>query len=167
MDQYEIRGVANDVIRSYLTNRKQFVSGIGCSSLLLDINIGVPQGSVLGPILFLIYINGLSNCFNFKTTLYADDSVLTLSHKNVNCLQTMLNFELPKINAWLKSNQLSLNANKANFLFFTKTKEKIFPQINDYQRIESISNFAASIDIFKVFYLTVKHIVIKNRTFSA
>ena len=60
-----------------------------------------------------------------------DDSVLTLSHKNVNCLQTMLNFELPKINAWLKSNKLSLNVNKTNFLFFTKTKEKTFPQIND------------------------------------
>ena len=43
----------------------------------------------------------------------------------------MLNFELPKINAWLKSNQMSLNVNKTNFLFFTKTKEKIFPQIND------------------------------------
>ena len=63
--------------------------------------------------------------------IYGDDSVLTLSHKNVNCLQTMLNSELPKINAWLKSNQLSLNVNKTNFLFFTKTKEKIFPQIND------------------------------------
>ena len=104
LDQYGIRGVANVVIRSYLTNRKQFVSGIGnnYSSSLLNINIGVPQGSVLGPILFLIYINDLSNCSNFKTTLYADDSVLTLSYKNVNCLQTMLNFELPKINAWLK-----------------------------------------------------------------
>ena len=131
LDQYGIRGVANDVIRSYLTNRKQYVSGNGYSSSFLDINIGVPQGSVLGPILFLIYINDLSNCSNFKTTLYADDSVLTLSHKNVNCLQTMLNFKLIKINAWLKSNQLSLNVNKTNFLFFTKTKEKIFPQIND------------------------------------
>ena len=131
LDQYGIRGVTNDVIRSYLTNRKQFVHGNGYSSSLLDINIGVPQGSALGPILFLIYINDLSNCSNFKTTLYADDSVLTLSHKNVKCLQTMLNFELPKINAWLKSNQLSLNVNKTYFLFFTKTKEKIFPQIND------------------------------------
>ena len=131
LDQYGIRGVANDVIRSYLTNRKQFVSGNGYSSSLLDINIGVPQGSVLGSILFLIYVNDLPNCSNFKTTLNADHSVLTLSHKNVNCFQTMLNFELPKINAWLKSNQLSLNVNKINFLFFTKTKEKIFPQIND------------------------------------
>ena len=115
LDQHGTRGVANDVIRSHLTNRKHFVSGNGYSASLLDINIGVPQGSVLGPILFLIYINDLSNCCNFKTTLFADDSVLTLSHKNVNCLQTMLNFEIPKINAWLKSNQLSLNVNKNQF----------------------------------------------------
>ena len=83
MEQYEIRGVANDIIRSYLTNRKQFVSGNGYSSSLLDINIKhwSAQGSVLGPILFLIYIKDLFNCSNFKTTLYADDSVLTLSHK--------------------------------------------------------------------------------------
>ena len=88
-----------------------FEGFVGYLSSLLDINIGVPQGSILGPILFLIYINHLSNCSNFKTTLYADDSVLALSHKNVNCLRTMLNFELPKVNVRLKSNQLSLNVN--------------------------------------------------------
>ena len=163
MDQYGIRGVANDVIRSYLTNRKQFLRGNGCSSLLLDINIGVPHRSVLGPILFLIHINDLSNCSNFKTTLYADDSVLTLSHKNVNCLQTMLNFELPKINAWLKSNQFSLNVNKTNFLFFTKTKEKIFPQINDCKIQQA--NCVKYLGVFRDDKLTwkkhIEHIEIK------
>ena len=93
----------------------QFVSENGFFSLLLRINIGVPQGSLLGPILFLIYINDLINCSNFGTTLYADDSVLTVSHKDTNCLQNILNCELPKINAWLKSNQLSLNVDKTKY----------------------------------------------------
>ena len=87
LEQYGVRGVANNLLGSYLSNRKQFVHGDGFSSSLLDIDIGVPQGSVLGPILFLIYINDLCYCSDFKTTLYADDSVLTLSHKNVNRLQ--------------------------------------------------------------------------------
>ena len=54
----------------------------GFTSPLSDVKIGVPQGSVLGPMLFLIYINDLANCSNFDTTLYADDCVLTISHKN-------------------------------------------------------------------------------------
>ena len=130
LEQYGLRGVANDLMKSYLTNRKQFISGNGFSSSLLGINIGVPQGSVLGPILFLIYINDLSSCSNFVTTLYADDSVLTLSHKNIYCLQNILNCELPKINSWLKSNQLSLNVDKTHFLLFTKRKHEIAVEIN-------------------------------------
>ena len=106
LTQYGIRGFANDLIRSYLTNRKQLVCGDGFSSSYLDINIGVPQGSVLGPLLFLIYINDISLCSNLKATLYADDSVFTLSHKNANTLQTKLNAELPKLNHWLKLNRL-------------------------------------------------------------
>ena len=60
-----------------------------------------------------------------KLSLYVDDSVLTLSHKNVNCLQSKLNLELHKINAWLNYNQLSLNVAKTNYILFTKKKENI------------------------------------------
>jgi len=91
----------------------------------------LPQGSVLGTILFLIYINDLSRCSNFTTILYADDGVLTMSHKNVNCLQTNLDYELPKIDHWLKSNQLTLNMNKTNYLFFNITKQKFNLKINN------------------------------------
>ena len=62
----------------------------------------MPDGSVLGPILFLIYINDLSTCSNLDTALYADDTVLTLLHNDVNCLQANLDYELPKIEFWLK-----------------------------------------------------------------
>ena len=102
----------------------------GFTSPLSDVKIGVPQGSVLGPILFLIYINDLANCSNFDTTLYADDCVLTISHKNTKSLQINLDNKLVKISAWLKHNQLSLNTNKTKFLYFTNTNENISVQIN-------------------------------------
>ena len=125
LKQYGVRGVANNLLSSYLSNRKQFVHGNGFSSSHLGIDISVPQGSVLGPILFLIYINDLYYCSDFKTTLYADDSVLTLSHKNVNRLQNNSNVELCKIHAWLNYNQLPLNIAKANYILFTKKIEKM------------------------------------------
>ena len=125
LEQCGIRGLANEVIRDYLTNRKQYVHANGVSSLLENINIGVPQGSVLEPILFLIYINDIVDCSNFNATLYADDSVLTLAHKNINTLQSNLNIEIPKINSWLIANQLSLHVNKTKFLYFGKSKQKL------------------------------------------
>ena len=123
MEQYGVRGVANNLISSYLSNHEQFVHGGGFSSLQLNIDKGVPQSSVLEPILFLIYINDLCYCSNVKTTLYADDSVLTLSHKNVNCLQSNLNLVLHKINSGLNCNQLSLNVTKTIYILFTKKKK--------------------------------------------
>ena len=80
---------------------------------------------MLGPILFLIYINDIVDCSNFNVTLYADDSVLTLAHKNISTLQSNLNIEIPKINSWLIANQLSLNISKTKFLYFGKSKQKL------------------------------------------
>ena len=130
LENYGIRGVSKNLIKSYLTNCKQYVCCEGFTSPLSDVKIGIPQGSVLGPILFLIYINDLANCSNFDTTLYADDCVLTISHKNTKSLQINLDNELVKISAWLKHNQLSLNTNKTKFLYFTNTNENIFVQID-------------------------------------
>ena len=129
LEQYGIRGDANDLLKSYLSNRKQLVSGDVASSSLLEIDIGVPQGSVLGPTLFLIHINDLSHCSNLNSTLYADDSVLMLSHKNVNILKSNMEMELSKLNIWLSSNQLSLNLSKTKFMLFTKSSQNIAIQI--------------------------------------
>ena len=124
LEQYGMRGVANDLLRSCLTDRKQFVSGGEFSSPQLNTDIGVPQGRVLGPILFLIYTKDLSACSNFETAMCADDTVLTLLHNNVNCLQANLDHELRKIEFWLISNQLSLNISKTSY-FFTKSKKQV------------------------------------------
>ena len=92
---YGIRGVANKWLQNYLTNRKQYVVIDDHSSDMLDMTCGVPQGSVLGPILFIIYINDICNVSDVvKCVLFADDTNIFCSEKNLTDLQLTLNREL-------------------------------------------------------------------------
>ena len=88
LEEIGIRGLSLDFFRNYLTNRQQFVRLNGANSSLKQISIGVPQGSILGPILFLIYINDLPDISsNLNFTLFADDTTVTLSgEKNQNLI---------------------------------------------------------------------------------
>ena len=99
---FGIRGIPLQLFRSYLSNRKQFVKLENAKSGLADISNGVPQGSVLGPLLFIMYINDLPKSSAFYTVLYADDTYLCLSHKNLDDLQHMVNVELIKVDNWLR-----------------------------------------------------------------
>ena len=90
LNQYKMRGLAFALIKSYLQHRKQIVQVGNHSSSISGINIGVPQGSVLGPIIFLIHINDLTYTSDLKVTLHVDDSVLSLAHKNIDFLQKHL-----------------------------------------------------------------------------
>ena len=98
----------------------QFVSVNNKNSLLNHINRGVPQGSILGPILFLIYINDIKNCTILFTLLFADDSSFLISGKNLDELVEILNFELKKICDWFRCNEMSLNSQKTKFMIFNK-----------------------------------------------
>jgi retron-type reverse transcriptase len=93
MSKLGIKGVELQWFRSYLTDRKQFVSINGKSSNLRDILIGVPQGSILGPLLFLIYINDLPLASSLYTLLFADDTTLVKSHSDFNELVRIVNAE--------------------------------------------------------------------------
>ena len=95
LEYYGIRGVAHNWFKSYLDNRKQFVSKGNNTSGLLNVSCGVPQGSVLGPLLFLLYINDIQNCTSaLDIHLFADDSILFYADKNLRTLETTVNNQI-------------------------------------------------------------------------
>ena len=119
LEHYGVRGIPLLWFESYLTNRHQFVSIDNFSSKLSPISSGVPQGSCLGPLLFLIYINDLPNTSDILSFfLFADDTNIYFEHKSLDKLEYIVNKELRKINNWLIVNRLSLNIKKTNFIIF-------------------------------------------------
>ena len=126
LEHYGIRGIANKWFSSYLTNRKQFVSIMGHDSTIADIEFGVPQGSVLGPLLFLIYINDLNLAMKYsKTQHFADDTNLLIKNTHLKQLQKQLNKDLKQLCHWLKANKLSLNTSKTELILFRHPNKKI------------------------------------------
>ena len=119
LDVYGIRDIENQWFRSYLNKRKQKVFVNGVESDFLEVNSGVPQGSILGPVLFLVYINDIVNATNyFSIRLFADDTSLTAAGKDLDLLLQRINSELPAIYKWLCSNRLTLNLSKTKYLVF-------------------------------------------------
>ena len=88
----------------------------------MKIEFGVPQGSILGPLLFLIYINDLPNATNFFIRLFADDTFLCAQNKDIKVLENIVNTELDKVFCWLASNKLTLNVSKSKFMMVTKKR---------------------------------------------
>ena len=121
-----IRSIALDWFRSYLSNRKQFVSIGNANPAQRNISCGLPQGSVLGPLLFLLYVNDFSNCSKILDFhLFSDDSNLFYAHKSLKNLVQITNDELQKVNDWLCANKLSLNVEKSNFAIFHSHQKKL------------------------------------------
>ena len=115
LDKYGIRGLVNTWINSYLTNRKQFVSYNDNVSAAKTVLCGVPQGSILGPLLFLLYVNDIVNVSdNIFRILFADDTNVSIDGSNLN----NMNKELCKLVLWLNINKCSLNIDKTHFMIF-------------------------------------------------
>ena len=120
---YGIRGIAQTWFSSYLQNRLQFTNYLSCSSTTETVSCGVPQGSILGPLLFLLYINDLSStCKECKPILFADDTTLVYQHVDLKSLQQKINNELKLISDWFACNKLSLNVDKTQYILFEKSK---------------------------------------------
>ena len=125
LNAYGLRGKINDLFKSYLSNRKQYVSLNGVDSPLEDITCGVPQGSTLGPLLFLLYINDFRLCLdNTSNGHFADDTFIMYNSKKLKTIETVINTELKQVIKWLRLNKLSLNAGKTELIFFHSKSNK-------------------------------------------
>ena len=140
LEHYGIRGTTLKLFESYLTNRMQRTIIDGTLSNLICIELGVPQGSNLGPLLFLIYINDLPGASSLITKMFADDTCLLFSASSLSELQQIANIELSKIANWLTSNKLTLNHTKTKFMIISKNGRNaaINIYINRHQ-IEQVS----------------------------
>ena len=126
LNHYGIRGSVNDWFKSYLQGRKQIVFINGIDSEVMKLNHGVPQGSVLGPLLFLIYINDLHACISYsKVYHFADDTNLLHINSSTKKLQKYINNDLKKLTNWLDANKISLNCTKTELIFFRKQRSTI------------------------------------------
>ena len=131
LNYYGIRGSALDWLQSYLCNRQQFVEFEGYSSNMQYLQCGVPQGSNLGPLLFLLYINDLAYVSpNLFAILFADDSNFFCTGKDIDDLVDAVNHELKAIVSWLNANKMSLNVDKTHFMIFKSHSKKVTREKN-------------------------------------
>ena len=110
---YGICGPAHSLIESYLTERRQYVSIRNCPSSTNPIRIGVPQGFILGPLLYLVYVNDLCHATTRKPRLFADDTCLILRNSSLSDLELNCNAELQNLNKWCIANKLQINSQKS------------------------------------------------------
>lgn len=128
--QHGIRGVSQKWFRSCLNERKQIVKYNQYRSNEMTITTGVPQGSILGPLLFLLYINDIENCSTIMSfVLYADDTNAFYSNSCINALNKIMQNEINKIIQWLNVNKLSINSTKTKFIIFKSKNKRLEEQI--------------------------------------
>jgi hypothetical protein len=162
LDRMGIRGKAKKWFESYLSDRRQCTCTHGTMSSWQLIQCGVPQGSILGPILFLLYINDIGRATTLPVLSFADDTTVSVSSASVQYLYTRMNTELIALSQWFRSNKLCLNALKTKYIIFRPLSNKRIPAnrhliIND-QVIERISN-SSSCKSFKFLGLQIDEFI--------
>ena len=131
LENYGIRGNALDLLKSYLSDRKQYTQIGKCKSPVRSVDCGVPQGSVLGPLLFLLYINDLPACCPLgKVRIFADDTTIFFHSDNIDDIIRTSRIIMTQLSSWFTANKLTLNADKSSFTLFRSAK-KIIQNIPD------------------------------------
>ena len=145
LSHYGIRGEPLDLLQDYMNGRKQYVSCSGVNSSVRDICYGVPQGSILGPLLFLIYVNDMTHCSHIlEFILFADDTNIFLTNRDANRLYDTINVELVALSHWFKANKLSLNISKTNYMLFTNSSK--FKQLCALQNVKIDGEIITRVD---------------------
>lgn len=131
LEHYGIRGIANKLLKSYLSKRSQCVRNGNLCSEFVDILHGVPQGSVLGPLLFLVYINDLHSAIKYSTAIhFADDTSLICNGQSLKSLNKSINEDMKLLVHWLRANKIALNAAKTEIIIFRKKNKIITKKLN-------------------------------------
>ena len=131
LEYYGIQGLCNDCFKSYFSDRKQFFSSNGSDSDLMPVDCGVPQGSVLGPLLFLIYTNDLHKAIQYcKVHHFADDTNLFHTSHSVKDLNKLVNGDMKHLNNWLSANEIYLNVEKSELVTFKSPRKVLLDEIN-------------------------------------
>ena len=156
LQMYGIRGVNLAWYCSYLANRKQYIStGHDLKTGTQNILCGVPQGSILGPLLFLLYVNDLPNSSVLEPIMFAEDKNLFFEHTDLRILFSMVNDELKKIYEWFNANKLSLIADKTKYSLFHKPSKaddlplllpKVLMNDKEVERVGSIKFLGVLLD---------------------
>ncbi len=162
-----VNDTALDWFKSYLSDRTQQVDINGNLSNRLKISYGVLQGSILGPILFLCYINDIYSATKLATFLFADDTTCLAEHKNLNELINFVNVELNKLSSWVRANKMAINVTKTNYIIFhTKGKQIDNTDVDIVFDCNEISKTHDPKLVFKLERIYDKHPNEKPRSFK-